>query len=152
MAPLTVSLYNLSLSPRRIQAPEARSDLWREAVGLSTSTLCCQPTGSLVRRILFVVTAVHSRQETLGKKKKKKERERRQACDSGDKKINTISHARGKLKRISGKTASFCQERKPKEIYLKRTFYFPLAKPMTDTFSVKSLSLWIPLNFQTLSQ
>lgn len=72
MAPLTVSLYNLSLSPRRIQAPEARSDLWREAVGLSTSTLCCQPTGSLVRGILFVVTAVHSRQETLGKEKKKK--------------------------------------------------------------------------------
>lgn len=60
--------------------PEAKLALWGDRVGLPTSTLCCQPTGSQVRRTFLAVTVVQSRQETL-----RKGRERRQACDSGDK-------------------------------------------------------------------
>lgn len=40
--------------------------------------LCCQPTGSQVRRTSLAGTVVHSRQETSRKGK------RRQICDSGD--------------------------------------------------------------------
>lgn len=68
--PFIASFCNLSPCPLRwVWMPEAKLALWRDRVGLPTSTLCCQPTGSQVRRTFLAVTVVQSRQETLRKGK-----------------------------------------------------------------------------------
>ena len=138
MVPFPASLYNLSASPLRwVWTPEARSGLWRDSwppnIYSVLSANCSQ-----VRGTFLAATVVHSRQETLRKGKGE------EAGMWFWRQINTISYARNKLKRLSGKADSFCQERKTKgKFILKETFYFPLAAraPWQSYF------LWSPFHY-----
>lgn len=104
---------------------------------------------SQVRGTFLAVTVVHSRQETLRKGKGE------EAGMWFWRQINTISYARNKLKRLSGKTMIPSAKREnQRKIHFKRNLFLPLGSQSTMTiiFSVKSFSLWAFPPFQTLAQ